>query len=161
MYYISHPRWSNIRGGCLEAVVHPTLRKAQNGTVQSSIHSAQEIELGDLWRFLPNKVIHWFHMLGKLHTLNWYSVSADPGTFIIYQMLMTEKKEVIFFQKKISLKYCYYIWHLVSSSRSQKHSYKFSRYFPWQSIYFNSTLMTKSFHDVQQTRAIKRFVDKL
>lgn len=55
---MSHPKCSNTRGGCLEAVV---LEKAQNetkqGSVQSPTHSALEIGLGDLWRFLPNKVI--------------------------------------------------------------------------------------------------------
>lgn len=125
-----------------------------------SIHSAQEIGLSDLWMFLQNKVILWFHMLGESHTLNWYSVSAGPGSFITYQMLMIKRTVVTFFQKKISLKYCSYIWHLVSSSRSQKHSYKFSSYFPWQSTHFSSTLLSKSFHDVQQIRGIKRFVDK-
>lgn len=134
MCHISHPRWSNIRGGWTAWPL--------------------EVPSKQSYSLIP-------HAVQIMYIKLMLSVSRSED--IHYLSNVNDKRTRGHISEKyiLSLKYCHCIWHLVSSSRSQKHYYKFSRYFSWQNICFNSTPTTKSFHDVQQIREIKRFIDKL
>lgn len=104
MCHISHPRWSNVRGRCLEAVVSPSLKKTQNWTKQGSVHSptksAQEVGLGDLWKFLPNSYSLIPHAVQIMYIKLILSVSRSRG--INYLSYVNDKKNRghIFFRKR-------------------------------------------------------------